>query len=79
VREFLSAQDVRFEDRNIRASEAYRTELLERTGELVVPRLVYGDRVVVGFDPEALAEVVADYRAARAAAADREAGQEAGR
>ena len=65
MREFLSAQGVEFEDRNIRASQAYRDELLKRTGELVVPRLVYGERVVVGFDPEALAEVVADYRAAR--------------
>jgi glutaredoxin len=65
VREFLSAQGVEFEDRNIRASQAHRAELLERTGELVVPRLLYGERVVVGFDPEALAHVVADYRAAK--------------
>ena len=75
MREFLSAQDVEFEDRNIRASDPHRDELLERTGALVVPQLVYGERVVVGFDPEALAEVVADYRAARAAHADREAGR----
>jgi hypothetical protein len=68
VREFLSASEVEFEDRNIRASQARRDELLERTGELVVPRLVYGERVVVGFDPDALAEVVADYKAAREAA-----------
>jgi glutaredoxin len=74
VREFLSAQGVPYEDRNIRASEAHRAELLERTGELVVPQLVYGDRVVVGFDPEALAEVVADWHAAGAAGASREAG-----
>jgi glutaredoxin len=74
VREFLSAQEVPFEDRNIRASEAHRAELLERTGELVVPQLVYGDRVVVGFDPEALAEVTADWRAASASTAARGAG-----
>jgi glutaredoxin len=63
VREFLSARGVPFEDRNIRASEAARAELLDRTGRLVVPQLVWGDRVVVGFDPEALAEVVAAWRA----------------
>jgi Glutaredoxin len=68
VREFLSASGVEFEDRNIRANPAHRDELLERAGELVVPRLVYGERVVVGFDPDALAEVVAEYRAAREAA-----------
>jgi glutaredoxin len=74
VREFLSAQEVAFEDRNIRASEAHRAELLERTGQLVVPQLVYRDRVVVGFDPEALAELVADWRAAGASTAGRGAG-----
>ena len=68
MREFLSASEVEFEDRNIRTSQAHRDELLERTGELVVPRLVYGERVVIGFDPDALAEVVADYKAARQAA-----------
>lgn len=68
MREFLSASGVEFEDRNIRASQAHRDELLERAGELVVPRLVYGTRVVVGFDPDGLAEVVADYKAAREAA-----------
>jgi hypothetical protein len=62
VREFLSAQGVEFEDRNIRASEAWRAELLQRSGRLVVPLLVHGDRVVVGFYPEALAEVAAAWR-----------------
>ncbi len=65
MREFLSAQGVEFQDRNIRASQAHRAELLARTGDLVVPRLEYGRRVVVGFDPDALAEVVADYHAPR--------------
>jgi glutaredoxin len=64
VREFLSAQGVEFEDRNIRASAAWRAELLQRSGRLVVPLLVHGDREVVGFDPEALAEVAAAWRAA---------------
>jgi hypothetical protein len=63
VREFLSAQGVEFEDRNIRASQAWRAELLARRGELVVPLLLYGDRAVVGFDPDALAEVAAAWRA----------------
>lgn len=64
MREFLSAQGVPFTDRNIRGSESARAELLERAGDLVVPQLFYRDRVVVGFDPDALSEVVADQRAA---------------
>jgi glutaredoxin len=61
VREFLSDHDVPFEDRNIRASEAARAELAARTGALIVPQLVWGDRHIVGFDPEALTELVSAY------------------
>jgi glutaredoxin len=62
VREFLSGHDVPFEDRNIRASGAAREELAGRTSQLVVPQLFWGDRHIIGFDPEALTELVAAYR-----------------
>ena len=35
-----------------------------RTGQLVVPQLFWRDRHIVGFDPDALAELVAEYRGA---------------
>jgi glutaredoxin len=63
VREFLSAHDVPFADRNIRQSEEARAELAERTDQLVVPQLFWGERHIVGFDPEALAELVEAFRA----------------
>ena len=63
MREFLSGNDVPFEDRNIRKSDDARAELRARTGALVVPQLFWGGRHVVGFDPDALAELVAAYRA----------------
>jgi glutaredoxin len=63
VREFLSGNDVPFVDRNIRQSSAAREELQRRTGQLVVPQLYWRDRHVVGFDPDALAELVTAYRA----------------
>jgi hypothetical protein len=66
VREFLSGNDVLFEDRNIRGSEAARSELAERTSELVVPQLFWGGRQIVGFDQEALGELVEAYRASSA-------------
>jgi glutaredoxin len=62
VREFLSVANVPFEDRNIRRSDAHREELADRTGSLVVPQLVWGDRRIVGFDPDALADLVREYR-----------------
>ena len=65
MREFLSDANVEYEDRNIRKSpEDARAELESRTGQLVVPQLFWRDRHIVGFDPEALAELVAEYRGA---------------
>jgi glutaredoxin len=64
VREFLSDASVEFDDRNIRKSEDARAELQSRTGQLVVPQLFWRDRHIVGFDPDALAELVAEYRGA---------------
>ena len=66
MREFLSDHDVPFEDRNIRRSEDARAELAGRTAKLVVPQLFWGDRHIVGFDPEALTDLVDAYREARA-------------
>ena len=64
MREFLSDASVEFDDRNIRKSEDARAELQSRTGQLVVPQLFWRDRHIVGFDPDALAELVAEYRGA---------------
>ena len=66
MREFLSDHDVPFADRNIRKSEEARAELTGRTELLVVPQLFWGDRHIVGFDPEALTDLVQAYREARA-------------
>lgn len=63
MREFLSEARVPFEDRNIRKSEDARAELAERGGALVVPQLFWGERHIVGFEPEALAELAAAYHA----------------
>jgi glutaredoxin len=62
VREFLSVNNVAYEDRNIRKLPEARAELEARTGDLVVPQLFWRDRHIVGFDPEALADLVDAYR-----------------
>jgi hypothetical protein len=62
VREYLQAHFVEFDDRNIRQSEAAREELRTRSQDLIVPLLIYRDHEVVGFDPDALDTVIAEYR-----------------
>lgn len=63
MREFLSDNEIPFEDRNIRGSEDARDELAARTGKLVVPQLFWRDHHILGFDPAALDELAAAYRA----------------
>ena len=65
MREFLSQNSVDFEDRNIAKEPHWRKELLELTGEIVVPVLVVGGRQVVGLDEARMANAIGlqDYKA----------------
>jgi glutaredoxin len=63
VREFLSDNEIPFDDRNIRGSEEARDELATRTGKLIVPQLFWRDHHILGFDPTALDELATAYRA----------------
>ena len=64
MREYLQAESVEFDDRNIRQSEEARQELLSLTGNLIVPLLIFGDRRVTGFDPDGLNQITRAYHAA---------------
>jgi len=66
VREFLSDNEIPFDDRNIRASGGARDELATRSGKLVVPQLFWRDHHVLGFDPAALDELATAYKASLA-------------
>jgi glutaredoxin len=66
VREFLSDNEIPYDDRNIRGSEGARDELAARTGKLVVPQLFWRDHHVLGFDPAALDELATAYKASLA-------------
>jgi glutaredoxin len=58
VREFLSARNVSFVDRNIRQDPQAKEDLLKLTGKLVVPVVVMGEEHVVGYDPDWLERLV---------------------
>ncbi len=66
MREFLSDNEIPFDDRNIRGSEDARDELATRTGKLVVPQLFWRDHHILGFDPAALEELAIAYKASLA-------------
>jgi glutaredoxin len=58
VREFLSLNSVPFEDRNIAKEPRWRKDLVELTGEVVVPVLVVGGKQVIGLDEEQMASAI---------------------
>ena len=64
MRDYLHAQSVEFDDRNIRQSEEARQELLAMTGDLIVPLVIFGDQRVTGYDPDGLHEIAQAYHSA---------------
>jgi glutaredoxin len=58
VREFLSQNSVTFEDRNIAKEPHWRKELLDLTGEIVVPVLVVDGKQVIGLDEDRMGEAL---------------------
>ncbi len=58
MREFLSLNSVPFEDRNIAKEPRWRKDLVELTGEVVVPVLVVSGKQVVGLDEDQMAHAI---------------------
>lgn len=58
MREFLSQNSVEFEDRNIAKEPHWRKQVLDLTGEIVVPVLVVNGKQVIGLDEDRMAEAL---------------------
>ena len=58
MREFLSQNSVPFEDRNIAKEPHWRKELVNLTGEIVVPVLVVDGKQVIGLDEDRMGEAL---------------------
>jgi glutaredoxin len=58
VREFLSQNSVEFEDRNIAKEPRWRSQLMELTGEIVVPVLVVNGKQVIGLDEQRMGDAL---------------------
>ena len=58
MREFLSQNSVDFEDRNIAKEPHWRKDVLNLTGEIVVPVLVVNGKQVIGLDENQMAQAL---------------------
>ena len=60
VRLFLDNNAVPYAEKNIRGNESLQQELKEISGELTVPTVVIGDKVIDGYSKSALRETLID-------------------
>jgi glutaredoxin 3 len=58
VKEFLSANNVKFEERDIEAKNEWAEEAVAKSGQTGIPILDIDGHVVIGFDEPAIRELL---------------------
>jgi len=58
VKEFLSQNNVAYEEKNVAVDRAARQEMLSLTGRSAVPTVKIGNEVIVGFDKARISELL---------------------
>jgi len=58
AKEFFGEHNVKYEEYNVAEDEEKRNEMFEKTGQMGVPVISVDDRVMVGFNEEALTEML---------------------
>jgi glutaredoxin len=58
VKEFLSQNNVPYEEKNVAVDRAARQEMLSLTGRSAVPTVKIGDEVIVGFDKARISKLL---------------------
>ena len=54
VKAWLKEHKISFKDINVAEDEDARNEMIEKSGEIGVPQIEIGNKIIVGFDKEAL-------------------------
>ncbi len=54
AKEFLKANNIKFEDKNVGEDQEARNEMIEKSGQMGVPVLDIDGNIIVGFDQEAI-------------------------
>ena len=59
AKEFFDAHKVKYADHNVATDLAKRKEMIEKSGQMGVPVITIGDKLIVGFDEGRLKELLA--------------------
>ena len=54
AKEFFTANNVKFTDYNVATDLPKRQEMIQKSGQMGVPVIYVGDKLIVGFDEEKL-------------------------
>jgi len=54
AKEFFKRHNVEYEDVNVAEDEKERDEMVEKSGQMGVPVIEIGDKIIVGFDEQRL-------------------------
>lgn len=54
AKEFLKANKIKFEDKDVSSDESARDEMMEKSGQLGVPVFDIDGEIIIGFDQEAI-------------------------
>jgi glutaredoxin-like YruB-family protein len=55
AKEYFTKNSVAYTEYNVASDEVRRKEMVDKTGQLGVPVITIGDKVIVGFDQSAIA------------------------
>ena len=59
AKDYFAAHNVPFTEFNVASDTERRKEMIDKSGQMGVPVIVIGDKVVVGFDEEEIAAALA--------------------
>ena len=59
AKDFFTAHNVAFTEHNVASDLAKRQEMIQKSGQMGVPVITVGEKVIVGFDEEKLSELLA--------------------
>ncbi len=58
AKEFLTANKITFKDINVAENQKAAKEMVQKSGQMGVPVIVIGKKIIVGFDKEALKKIL---------------------
>jgi len=59
AKDFFTTHNVAFTEHNVASDLAKRQEMIQKSGQMGVPVITVGEKVIVGFDEEKLSELLA--------------------